>query len=138
MIQTATQYLKAGLSVLPAKRADKRPAIGSWKKYQNRLPTETEVNAWLANPQDGICIITGQVSGNLEIIDFDNGGELFDAWYSMIDADLRNRLAIEQTPSGGWHAIYRCESAISGNMKLAQRKSGEKVKTLIETLENKK
>lgn len=133
MIENATHYLNAELSVLPAKRADKRPCIGSWKQYQQRLPTQTELEAWFSNPQDGICIITGQISGNLEIIDFDNGGELFDAWYQLVPADLRNRLVIEQTPSGGWHVIYRCESSISGNMKLAQRKDGNIIHTLIET-----
>ncbi len=131
--QASLHYLQHGLSVLPAKRADKRPCIGSWKQYQQRLPTQTELDAWFSNPQDGICIITGRISGNLEIIDFDNGGELFDAWYQLVPADLRNRLVIEQTPSGGWHVIYRCESAISGNMKLAQRKDGSKIHTLIET-----
>lgn len=131
--QASLQYLQHGLSVLPAKRVDKRPCIGSWKQYQQRLPAQTELDAWFSNPQDGICIITGRISGNLEIIDFDNGGELFDAWYQLVPADLRNRLVIEQTPSGGWHVIYRCESAISGNMKLAQRKNDHKIHTLIET-----
>lgn len=133
MQQTAISYLQHGLSVLPAKRADKRPAIGSWKPYQTRLPTGTEIRAWFSNPQDGLCTITGRVSGNLEIIDFDNGGELFDRWYKLIPSDLQNSLAVEQTPSGGWHVIYRCESTVSGNMKLAQRKDGQKVHTLIET-----
>lgn len=133
LLKAALQYQQNKLSVLPAKRAGKRPCIGSWKQYQQRLPTQTELDAWFSNPQDGICIITGTVSGNLEIIDFDNGGELFDAWYALIPADLRSRLVIEQTPSGGWHVIYRCESEISGNMKLAQRKDGSKIHTLVET-----
>ncbi len=79
MIENAKHYLDAGLSVLPAKRQDKRPCVGSWKPYQKHLPTQMEIEAWFSNPQDGLCIITGAVSGNLEIIDFDNGGELFDA-----------------------------------------------------------
>lgn len=133
VIEQANQYLAVGLSVLPAKRQEKRPCIGAWKQYQQRLPMLPEVDAWFSNLHDGICIITGAVSGNLEIIDFDNGGELFDAWYQLIDADLRNQLIIEQTPSGGWHVMYRCEAPISGNMKLAQRKDGNKVHTLIET-----
>jgi len=133
VIDNAKHYLDAELSVLPAKRQDKRPCVGSWKQYQNRLPTQAEIDAWFSNPQDGVCIITGAVSGNLEIIDFDNGGELFDAWYGQISAGLRDRLVVEQTPSGGWHVIYRCETDICGNMKLAQRKNGSKIHTLIET-----
>ena len=133
MIEFAKQYLNAGLSVLPAKRADKRPAVGSWKAYQNRRPTLTEADAWFSNAQDGLCIIAGAVSGHLEMIDFDNGGELFDAWHQQIPADLFNRLVIEQSPSGGWHVVYRCQSPVDGSMKLAERMTDGKVKTLIET-----
>lgn len=133
MIEFAKQYLNAGLSVLPAKRADKRPAVGSWKAYQYHLPTLTEVDAWFSNPQDGLCIIAGAVSGHLEMIDFDNGGELFDAWHQQIPAELFNRLVIEQSPSGGWHVVYRCQNPVDGSMKLAERKTDGKVKTLIET-----
>lgn len=133
MIEFAKQYLNAGLSVLPAKRADKRPSVGSWKAYQLRRPTLAEVDAWFSNPQDGLCIIAGAVSGNLEMIDFDNGGELFDAWHQQIPAELFNLLVIEQSPSGGWHVVYRCHSPVDGSMKLAERKTDGKVKTLIET-----
>lgn len=133
MIEFAKQYLNAGLSVLPAKRSEKRPAVGSWKAYQMRRPTLAEADAWFSNPQDGLCIIAGTVSGNLEMIDFDNGGELFDAWHQQIPADLFNRLVIEQSPSGGWHVVYRCKFPVDGSMKLAERKTDGKVKTLIET-----
>ena len=34
MQDVANQYLGAGLCVLPAKRAEKRPAVGAWKQYQ--------------------------------------------------------------------------------------------------------
>ena len=128
----ARAYTAAGLCALPAKRAEKRPAI-AWKQYQSRLPTQVEIDAWFSNGPDAICILTGKVSGNLEMIDFDNGGELFDAWSSRIPADLLSRLIIEETQSGGWHVIYRCQTEICGNLKLAQRKNGDKVFTLIET-----
>lgn len=133
MIEHAKHYLNAGLSVLPAKRQQKYPALSQWKPYQLRLPTLTEINAWFSNPQDGLCIVAGAVSGNLEMIDFDNGGELFDAWYQQIDAELVQRLVIEQSPSGGWHVVYRCQDPVSGSIKLAERKDGSKIHTLIET-----
>ncbi|MBI9017348.1 MAG: AAA family ATPase [Phycisphaerae bacterium] len=133
MDEIAKLYLRASLAVLPAKRSEKRPAIGSWKKYQQSLPTANEIDAWFSNSQDGICIITGKVSGNLEIIDFDNGGELFDTWIQLIPKELARQLVIESTPSGGYHVVYRCEDAIDGNMKLAQRRADNKVQTLIET-----
>lgn len=136
MLPIALQYLSAGLSVLPAKRSDKRPAVGSWKPYRKQRPTAAEINTWFSYPQDGLCIIAGAASGNLEIIDFDNGGELFDAWYSLVNeaaSDILPRLVIETSQSGGLHVVYRCGSPVCGNMKLAQRKMDGEVKTLIET-----
>lgn len=134
--EIAKSYLNSGLSVLPARRKDKFPAVKSWKAYQHRLPTAAEVNAWFANGHDAVCIVTGKASGNLEIIDFDNGGELFDRWAAMVEdrhPGLMDRLVIENTPSGGWHVIYRCGIEVSGNLKLAQGQRNGKLTTLIET-----
>jgi hypothetical protein len=133
ILDVAQAYLSAGLCVLSPIRAEKRPAVGRWKQYQKRLPTPAELSAWMANSPDAVCILCGAASNNAEIIDFDGGGELFSAWWDRIPADLRERLVVERTPSGGWHVIYRCIVAVCGNMKLAQRRIGEKIVTLIET-----
>jgi hypothetical protein len=130
-IKTACTYIDAGLCVLPAIRTEKRPAIGKWKQFQQRIPTSAELSTW--SWDDGLCIICGKVSGNLEVIDFDGGGELLPAWLQSIPDDLRNRLVIESTPSGGSHVIYQCNVPISGNLKLAQRKTDDTIQTLIET-----
>ncbi|MDD5699466.1 MAG: bifunctional DNA primase/polymerase [Victivallaceae bacterium] len=135
-LETAKNYLDSGLSVLPAKRKEKCPAVKSWKAYQERRPTQAEVSAWFANAHEAVCIVTGKASENLEIIDFDNGGELFDPWVNLVgdrDKPLLDRLVIEQTPSGGWHVIYRYDAEVSGNMKLAQGPRNGKLVTLIET-----
>jgi hypothetical protein len=129
----ARQYLQAGLCVLPAKRAEKRPAVGQWKRYRERLPTEAELSAWLANGPDALCIICGAVSGHAEMIDFDAGGELFDAWAARVPPDLLAKLVIERTQRDGRHVFYRCQAPVCGNMKLAQRQREGKVVTLIET-----
>jgi len=138
--RAATDYLAAGLCVLPARRAEKRPAVGRWKQYRKRLPTEAELSAWFANRPgrsgkgpDAICIVCGRVSGNGEMIDFDAGGELFDTWAARIPPDLLARLVIETTQHNGRHVYYRYEAEVCGNMKLAQRRDGEKITTLIET-----
>ncbi len=132
-IETARSYLDAGLSVLPAVRMRKCPATGKWKQWKSRLPTEHEIKAWFANQPDAICVIAGKVSGNLEIIDFDNHGELFEKWRAKIPVELFNQLVIEKTPSGGFHVIYRCDEEICGNIKLAQGIRNGKTVTLIET-----
>jgi len=122
--EAAILYQRAGLAVLPARLAEKRPALAGWKDYQKRLPTEAEVSAWFANVHDALCIVTGAVSGNLELIDFDNGGELFDRWAKLVEAEapgLMGRLVMEQSQSGGWHVVYRSATAVCGNIHLAQR-----------------
>ena len=134
--EAAARYLSAGLCVLPAKRAQKRPAVGRWKQYQTRLPSEAELTAWMANNPDAVCILCGQASRNAEILDFDAGGELFDRWCEKVRAaapGLLERLVLSRTQSDGRHAAYCCETPVSGNMKLAQRRVGDKIVTLIET-----
>lgn len=121
--RVATEYLEAGLCVLPAILEEKRPSLPGWKHYQQRLPTQQQIESWF---RDGgaLCVLTGAVSGNLELIDFDHGGELFDAWWAAIaasDPALVEYLVVERSQSGGRHVVYRCEEPIDGSRKLAQR-----------------
>ncbi len=133
LLDAAAGYLAAGLCALPAKRTEKRPTVGQWKRYRERLPTAAELSAWFANGPDAVCIVCGAVSGHAEMIDFDAGGELFEAWAGRIAPGLMARLTVETTQRGGRHVFYRCEAPVCGNMKLAQRRAGEKTVTLIET-----
>ncbi len=123
MIETARAYLDAGLCPLPAILAEKRPDLSGWKQYQKRRPTEHQLQQWFTDSQP-ICLLTGAVSGNLELIDFDFEGELFTPWMKLVEAEapgLLERLVIERSQSGGRHVVYRCETPIPGNLKLAQR-----------------
>ena len=129
----AQACVAAGLCALPAVRRgdEKRVALASWKPYQSRLPSGDELGSWFESEVAGgaMCLVCGVVSGNLEMIDFDNweggGGEAFEAWCTAVEAacpGLLARLVMETTPSGGRHVVYRCESPVSGNTKLAQRR----------------
>jgi len=123
MIEAALKYLRAGLCVLPAVRAEKRPAVPRWKEFQRALPSEVQLAAWCRRA-DALCLVCGAVSGNLEMLDFDLAGEAFDAWYAKVREvapTLLEGLVIEQSPSGGWHVVYRCQELVCGNLKLAQR-----------------
>ena len=121
----ALRYRAAGLSVLPVLPQRKCPAVPRWSPYQKQLPAIQEVVDWFARQPDGLCLICGAVSGNLELIDFDLAGEAFQAWHQAVeqtDPSLLARLVIEQSPSGGWHVVYRCQTPVCGNLKLAQRR----------------
>lgn len=117
----AAAYLDSGLSVLPAVPRTKRPDLATWRTYQRQLPGRDEVERWFVGAA-GACIVCGAVSGNLEMIDFDLEGKYFGPWRESVEAEapgLVDRLVIEETPSGGRHVVYRCESAVCGNVKLA-------------------
>ena len=125
----ALQYIDAGLCTLPALKAEKRPAIGKrWKEYQYRLPTEAEWKCWFA---DALCIVCGKISGNLHVIDFDQHGKAFEAFRQQCSPELFDRLVIEKSQSGGYHVVFRTESEVHADKKLARDANG---KTLIETL----
>ena len=135
-IEIARNYLQAGLAVLPADKVRKCPLLPGWKRYQEQLPTEHEVHAWFSNQHNALCIVCGKVSGNLEVIDFDNQGELYPAWSEKVPPELFSKLVIERTPSGGYHIAYRCMDEVCGNIKLAQGEREGKLTTLIETRGN--
>ena len=119
MLQIALSYLRAGLSVLPINPSTKRPKLSTWTRLQTeRLSEEDAERAFYDNPWIGI--IGGKVSGNLEIIDFDNHSTDMQAWFNEFKAYIDTfGLPYERTPSGGYHVFYRCDEPIEGNRKLA-------------------
>ncbi len=133
LLPSALAYRESGLSVLPAKRLEKRPALHGWKDYQQKIPPAEQLFEWFSKFEDAICVVTGQVSGNLEMLDFDRGGDRFEAWKEQIPPELLARLVIESSQSGGKHVIYRCSEPINGNMKLAMGFRDGALVTLIET-----
>jgi putative DNA primase/helicase len=139
VLREARRYVGAGLSVIPVKGdGSKAPALSGWKPYQNRRATDEELRVWFRGGC-GVAVVGGRVSGGLEILDFD-APELFEPWVELVEEiapDLLGRLPVVRTPSGGWHAYYRCDG-VEGNQKLAQEEvAGEggrpKRVTLIET-----
>jgi hypothetical protein len=129
-------YLKAGLSVIPI-RADgtKAPAIAEWKTHQTQRYSSAE---WEKSQSGAKCIsvIGGAISGNLEILDFDDAS-VYPLWRDRVERlkpGVLGNLPIVQTPKGGFHVYYRNSSEVEGNMKLAMRKEeDEKPKVRIET-----
>ncbi len=126
LVEKGQRYLKAGLSVI-ATKPDKTPAA-TWKEAQTRRATPNMLKQRIAkNGVGGIGIVCGTVSGNLECIDFDSGGEAFPVWAEMVEGEhsgLLKKLVVERSPSGGKHVLYRCpEVAIPGSQKLAVRPS---------------
>ena len=70
-----------------------------------------------------ICV-GGKVSGNLEILDFDDP-DAAKSWSDLLkkegNSQLLETLPVVMTPTGGFHVYYRCEEPVEGDQKLAQK-----------------
>ena len=135
MMDQAHHLTESGFSVIPIKSdGSKAPAV-AWKPYQSQIAPPEELKRWSLNGY-GIGIVAGKVSGNLEIIDFDDPAA-FKRWKTLVGklggADLLEMLPIVRTPNG-FHVYYRCSGGVEGSQKLAQREGSDgKPKTIIET-----
>jgi putative DNA primase/helicase len=127
----ALSFHDVGIAVLPV-RGDgtKAPAV-PWRPYQQNPPTRDQVTDWATN-HAGIGVITGAVSGGLEMLELEGravdegllttltqltaAAGLGDLWQQLLSGYL------ERTPSGGLHILYRVTDAPARpNTKLAQR-----------------
>lgn len=139
--QQIEKMIADGLSVIPVRDKEQIwngrlytvKSAYSWKKYLTIRITKDEL--WYAMTEKynttAVGIIGGAISGGLEIIDIDV------KWFPGIDArvfkdietfypDLFPKLRIHQSPSGGYHILYRvADFIIPGNGKLARRPATE-------------
>ncbi|MBL9118590.1 MAG: AAA family ATPase [Phycisphaerae bacterium] len=125
LLDAANRYLAAGISVIPCRRVggDKRPLVG-WTEYTERRPTPQELETWFGRPSasTAMAIVCGKASGNVEVIDFDCGGEDFEPWRNHVRSlapGLLDRLVVQRTPSGGAHVLYRTGGSVPRSRKLA-------------------
>lgn len=124
LLSGATLLRAAGIATIPIKTdGSKAPSVNSWKQFETRLPTIAELQKWFGSgTRQGIALIGGKVSGNLEILDFD-APELIQEWRDLVEKTLPgllDRLPQVETPAKGLHVFFRC-STIEGNRKLAER-----------------
>lgn len=151
-VETAARdALEAGLCVIRASTDGKKQPVGDWKHWQDRLPSQAQVATWFGDGHPAMGIVTGKVSDNLEMLEFEG---------RAVDAGVVGRFRVlireaglwgdweriargysEKTPSGGYHVLWRCER-IAGNTPLARRPSTDAelaenpqglLKVLIET-----
>ena len=123
----AAQYRQWNLNTIPPVKDKKNPCgiwdaneeRYVWKEFQIRFSTVTEWDKWVAKGLTRIGVVCGKISGNLLVLDFDQGGKAFDAFKAKILPELWARLVIERTPSGGVHIFVRSKEPVGGNETLA-------------------
>lgn len=147
LLDAALNYAAHGCSVIPVTPdGSKKPAV-AWKVLQTTPANETAIRSWFTNDQayDGLGVITGAVSGNLELLEVEGRAlHLVPAIAALLTdsglGDLWTRLCagwLVQSPSGGLHWLYRVQGGpVAGNTKLARQPNPDNprlVDVLIET-----
>ena len=140
-LQAALTFAEAGVSVVPAAMDGSKAPIGSWKKYQLAPADHEQLVNWFGGGATGIGIVTGKVSGNLEMVELEGRAvaegcldEIREVAINSGLADLWNIIStgyVERTPSGGIHFLWRiADEPVPGNTKLARR-PGENDSVLV-------
>ena len=127
----ALAAIKAGMAPIPIRAGGKVP-LDRWTDDQHHPMDETEIPRRFRNGCN-LGIVCGAGSGNLECLDFDNAS-LFQPLLDTLEAvnpGLRQMLTVwQETPSGGYHLLYRCSAPVGSNAVLAHGRNG---KAAIET-----
>jgi hypothetical protein len=132
IMQAALAFRDAGVSVVPAAMDGSKAPIGTWKKYQLTMADDEQLAAWFGGNATGLGIVTGKVSGNLEMVELEGRavaeGCLDEIREIAINSGLGDLWAIistgyvEKTPSGGIHFLWRiADEPVPGNTKFARR-----------------
>lgn len=134
ILNAAEDYVLAGFSVLPC-QDDKKPAISKWKHLQSTPLSLNQLESEFTNIRN-IGVICGNISEQLEAIDFDSHGNEIDSIYNTwresnkVIFDKYN-FYIERSKRGGIHVIYRVntDEILQGNVQSRWDNS----ETMIET-----
>jgi len=111
-VEEARFLLSIGISVIPvALDGSKLPKI-RWKEFQSRLMTDEEAVVNFSSA-GGVVVITGKIS-NLICLDFDLDKSLtpeedWELYMSHVPPDLKERMLINRTRSGGFHVYLRTD-----------------------------
>lgn len=152
VLAKALDGLACGLAMIrAAKDGTKRPE-GAWKEWQTRKPPVELVTQWFGNGWQGLGVVTGKVSNDLEMFELEGRAvqeglheQLFDRAVAAGIGDLVLRISAgysERTPTGGLHILYRVTGGVGPSVRLARRPAtaaelerdpDAKTKVLIET-----
>ena len=122
----AIEFLEHDFSTVPPAQDGTKMPITAWKAFQRQRPSRQCIDSWYADGRSGVGVITGAVSRNAEMFEFDDRAT-YDAFINAANAvglgPLVDRIRTgyeEQSPGGGFHWPYRCDE-IDGNTTLASR-----------------
>jgi archaellum biogenesis ATPase FlaH len=99
MLNTALQYYKSGLCILPLTGNKKNPSLTSWDEYKTNRPSLDQTREWFSTPDiTGIVMVCGKVSGVTVVDD--------DSYKTGNPLTLHSPLE-SKTASGGRHIFFK-------------------------------
>lgn len=153
-LDTYKQYRDWGLATCPAQvvwrpgedgapgKWAKKPIVQTWREFQDRLPTDQEIESWASLRAEAMAVICGKGSGGMVAIDIDAYKDKEKAIVSEFTkevaelggAEILRRCTIQETRSGGLHIIFRVPGNDLRDDVLAKTTDGKDA--LIETRAN--
>jgi len=136
-------WANAGCSVIPVLADGSKKAAGSWKAAQS-VRASLDVVMGYAERHDGIAVVCGTVSGDLEMLELE-GRAIADGYGDRLRAvcqdngvdDILTVVAngcMTKSPSGGYHMWFRTDGKARPNTKIARRPgTTQPVEVLMET-----
>lgn len=104
ILDSVLQYREKGFPIIPMSPESKRPLV-AWTEFQNRLPTESEIQSWWEKHPEAMCgIVTGQLSG-CAVVDCDSP-EACAKVDEMLPESFETPIA--ESPRGGRHYYFKC------------------------------
>jgi hypothetical protein len=105
-------YEREGLRYIPLVWGDKKPAIKSWRPFQNRAPTSEELASWFHESKPAnIGIICGAASGGLVALCFNTPRGALEFFGEELWQKLLNTTFVTQTYRGV-HVLLRSDTPI--------------------------
>lgn len=131
ILAAALELHAAGISVVPVRDDHSKAPAVAWKHYTTQRPDEAQIRAWFTGTTHGLGIVTGPISGNLEMHELEGRAathlpELRTLAHDTGLGDLWDRITqgwVEQSPSGGYHfhtRLHPDHGDVPGNTKLAR------------------
>ena len=137
LLTAALAWYDAGYCVIPAHEDGSKRPFGPWKQYQTQRPSRQQLVDWInSGNYSGIGVITGQVSGNVEMVEVENRAIVNGSLEFLGDISRRSSVdhiwnaalqgCAEQSGGGGVHMFIRLDDqAVPGNLKLASNRDSE-------------
>ena len=120
--EIAKKYIANGFSPIPIIDGEKRPSIKNWQSYAEEPMGLKEADRLFKNT-NSIGLVMG--FDGVQCLDIDAKhftSDEYDRFIKQLDEeapDLRKKMIIQHTRSGGFHWIFKCNK-IDGNQKLAR------------------